>query len=100
MAFLRWCVYQLDKPAPISLWGRVRTGLWIIPGYDRALIAPLILSMLAVVLPITLNALQLPIPLLSGLFIGVMWGLSFSLGPALWRWKLTGQYQMLPYRKR
>ncbi len=96
IALVRWCAYQANCHAPISFWGRIRSGRWIIPGYDRALAAPLLLALLAGVLPYVLDALRLPIPLLAGIFMCVMCGLAFSLGPAMWRWRLTGQYQMPP----
>lgn len=52
---------------PISLWGRIWTGRWIIPAYDRVLAAPL--------LAVT--------ALFSGTACLIVWGREYSAGPGL-----------------
>ena len=38
---IRLSIYLDGYNSPISLWGRIRTGRWIIPGYDHVFIVPL-----------------------------------------------------------
>jgi hypothetical protein len=42
IALFRAGIYCNRHDSPISLWGRLWTGRWIIPGYDVVLVAPLI----------------------------------------------------------
>ena len=51
MRVARYCGQLLP---PISLWGRVRTGRFIIPGYDNVFIAPLAAVLIAIALPTSL----------------------------------------------
>jgi len=40
-SFVRFLVYRDGYAPPISLWGRIRTFRWIVPGYDQVFLAPL-----------------------------------------------------------
>src|SRR4051812_16452009 len=51
MALIRFGLYCGTYGSPITLWGRIWTGRWLIPNYDYVLIAPLIVACSGVVLP-------------------------------------------------
>jgi hypothetical protein len=81
---------------PISLAGRIRTGQWIIPGYDQVFIAPaLALSVLAF-LPPTLAALHMGLGICNGATVTVAVLITCTLGPSRRRWILTGSHRISP----
>lgn len=96
----RLVIYGSGHHPPISLAGRIRTGQWIIPGFDKVFFAPL----LAVVAPFvcaapylltigpTVGALRVALPLM------VLVGSSILLnaGPQLDEWRLTGHHRVVP----
>ena len=43
LPILRLAIYVDGHRSPISLWGRIMTGRWIIPGYDQVFVAPLLI---------------------------------------------------------
>ena len=81
---------------PISLWGRLLTGRWIIPGYDQVLVGPLCVALAGLVLPFTLERLGVPtrvwLPVNAALLILAHRG----IGPSWPRWLLTGNYRLVP----
>ncbi|HUG94311.1 MAG TPA: hypothetical protein VML55_26005 [Planctomycetaceae bacterium] len=99
-AGIRSTLYCWAHKPPISVWGRIRTFRWIIPGYDRAVMAPAA----ALVLPqvaLLIAALVLPHGLVSP---AVLCALPVTIGllillsgqPPLRRWLLTGQHRIVP----
>src|SRR5262249_15628842 len=38
----RWGLYRSGYAPPISVWGRLLTGRWVIKGFDQVLVAPLL----------------------------------------------------------
>jgi hypothetical protein len=93
-AFGRWVMYAVNRSAPISLFGRIFTGRWIIPGYDKVFVAPLLAvtaSGLVMVLGVS-EVLPMTVALPASLFAGV-----FTLcagGPNYDEWELTGDMQL------
>lgn len=83
------CVAYLPWP-PLSLWGRLRTGRWVIPAYDRALIVP----------GVILAAGFLSWSVLTGFGVSLAWVaagtlalttlLAFGAGPTRGQHRLTG----------
>ena len=67
----RFFIYFFRSLPPISLLGRLRTGRFIIPGYDKIFIAPIIMLLTAILAPIILKALGVP--------LNIAFALSFSL---------------------
>ena len=78
----------------ISLWGRIRTGRWIIPGYDRCLVGPLLslLVMPAVLLP-CLTA-KIPPEVSMSLSITAVILVALITPPRLKDWLLTGKHRI------
>jgi hypothetical protein len=81
---------------PISIWGRIFTLRWIIPGYDQVFLAPI--AILAVVGCGQQLVAEFPgfVPLIVPATIAMMLLCAFNLGPSLKRWRLTGNHRLSP----
>ena len=94
--FGRLGVYCTYFHPPIDFWGRIFTGRWIIPGYDKVFVAPLLALVVGISIPIVgFNAgiremYYLPIAMGMVLFI------SLISGPTLSDWSLTGRHRIVP----
>lgn len=92
---LTWRVVYYLKYArpPISLWGRLATGRWIIPGFDRVLVTPLAVLASMFFMPILLYWLGA-----SGEWLALAWIVSWSIlllgGPSLRNWSLTAECRL------
>jgi hypothetical protein len=93
-ATLRLFRYTTYCAAPLSLWGRIRTGRLIIPGYHRVFVAPLVASLISVCVPMLLLQLEAPAP--AAAFLGVLLSLiaAIGLGPTMSQWVLTGEFRI------
>jgi hypothetical protein len=96
MVLGRIIAYTEGYAPPISLWGRIRTFRWIIPGYDQIFVAPLcvvLIGMLAVdrFRPAFLSD---EVALAGGLALAMM--VATTAGPDLTRWRLTGRHRLVP----
>ena len=80
---------------PISLWGRIWTLRWIIPGYDQVFVAPLCVLLIG---PVALMSCLVGLPPMVVLPVGVslMLLVSLSMGPTEKRWRLTGNHRIAP----
>jgi len=83
---------------PISFWGRLRTVRWIIPGFDRVLVAPLAALALGYFLPRWLVAWAVPLPVVAMLSTFAIAMITLGVGPSLSDWHLTGKHRLLVYR--
>lgn len=95
--FGRIALYLPGHCQPISLWGRIRTGRWVLPGYDKVLVAPV----LALLLPILVAALSVALRLGSPeivipVGVTVILLVALNMGPSLARWRLTGRHRIGP----
>ena len=89
-------VYMAGRLSPLSVWGRLRLGKLVIPGYDQIFVAPLIgVGGCAGLLWMFDNS---PIGTSLALFCGLF--LLSLLGPRLDAWKLLGSYRMASMRVR
>jgi hypothetical protein len=90
-----WIYLQWHRP-PISLWGRLWTLRWIIPGFDTVLVAPLMASLAAIAVPVALRfagvELEYSIPVSLSL---VLW-ITLNTRPTLEEWVLTGNHRIVP----
>jgi hypothetical protein len=93
---LRLCLYMGGYRSPISLAGRLFTGRFIIPGYDKIFIAPLS-SIIIFFLSITTFtaasgrvAINPPLAMLLSL-LALYW-----IGPRRDTWRLTGNHRITP----
>jgi hypothetical protein len=85
---------------PISLWGRIMTGRWILPGYDRALAAPLLATTLAIGLAVAGVRYHAPAQFVLPACIATVSLVTLTMGPSLRVWRLTGAYRLVPSRDR
>jgi hypothetical protein len=94
-ALARLAIYCFSYLPPISLFGRLVLGRWIIPGYDRVFIPSLM------AFPIAAAAWWLPSwtssdPLIvSSIAVTVAWWIYFGMGPSLKTWRLTGKHRIM-----
>ncbi len=92
---LRSAIYCVGYLPPISLFGRVATGRWIIPGYDKVFVAPLLAVGVGLAL-IGLGTLLGLDPLCSQpVAISAVLLISLGMGPSLRAWRLTGEHQIV-----
>ncbi len=94
LSIVRLGIYADLCRSPISLWGRIRTGRWIIPGYDQIFVAPLCILLTGICFPCVFITLGLKPPYYAELTIFLMIYMSLALGPSLKKWLLTGQYHL------
>ena len=92
----RLAIYVDGYYSPISLWGRIWTGRWIIPGYDRVFIAPLVIIAVGPLSVYCLQAVGLPLDVAATVGIGTMTLAALILPPRLRSWRLTGQHRIVP----
>lgn len=87
-ALLRWAVYR--GYAPISLWGRIRTGRLIIPRFDRVLLVPLLIMVGGLGGFWVLHLMDVPARVGFGaaVFLGAV--IAFFAGPSHGAHRLTG----------
>ena len=93
----RLLIYIGPHRPPISLWGRIMTRHWIIPGYDCVLLAPL--CMLFVALIGILLGMTVPLlcraSIVYPLTLAAILMIALNMGPSLGTWLLTGQHRMV-----
>lgn len=80
---------------PISLWGRIWTFRWIIPGYDQVLLAPLCV-LLVVVASVMTCILGAPPGIVIPLALSLELLITLNMGPTVKRWRLTGNHRIAP----
>lgn len=91
LSLIRLLVYASKLSGPISLFGRIATGRFIIPGYDKIFIAPLATLVAAATLPPLLNFVGLGLPWICDISILVLFALIIGLPPGLTEWQFTGK---------
>jgi hypothetical protein len=94
LAVSRLFQYTAGYAPPISLMGRIRTFRWIIPGYDKIFLAPLLTILVGVLAldgfrpPGLDDLVVLPIALAVAVTV------SIDTGPSYLSWRLTGQHRI------
>ncbi len=96
LALMRFILYRTCCAPPISLWGRIATFRWIIPGHDNVYIGPL--CTLLAPWPLLYALPRWGVPLEVALPAGCALTLfaALSCGPSLRRWRLTGRHRIVP----
>ena len=87
--------YCINYGPPISFLGRLWTGRWIIPGYDRVFLAPLCAGLVFV---LTLEAhyvIGLTNPSLCAMGLSTVLLIILLMGPSHRSWALTGSHRMI-----
>ncbi len=94
--FLTACrlfTYLRDTLPPISLIGRVRTGRWVIPGYDKVLVTPILMVLYGWFGPGLWVSMGLPLIAVPAVSMTGLLLLCMLLGPTKESWRHTGQYR-------
>ena len=92
----RLCLYCVGYLPPISLWGRLLTLRWIIPGYDKVFLAPMG-TFLVSGLIIYLSDRQGMDPLIyMPCAFAMAMLVALAGGPTLKSWRLTGNHRIVP----
>ncbi|QDT70940.1 hypothetical protein [Lacipirellula limnantheis] len=84
-----WCAW------PISLHGRIKTGRFFIPGYDRVFIAPLMTLAAGLIIPRVLLLLGAPTAATAFVTMFVIVLAAAGMRPTLATWSLTGEYRLM-----
>jgi hypothetical protein len=94
---IRVCIYTCGCAPPISLLGRLATGRWIIPGYDRVLVAPLLAVAAGVGLPPLLDWAGVMQCVAIPIGVAASFAIALNAGPTLSTWRLAGDHRLTPY---
>jgi hypothetical protein len=92
---IRAGIYCGGYMPPISLLGRLATGRWIIPGYDKVFAAPLLAVGVGSAILGVGTLLELD-PLFShSISIASVLSICLGMGPSLLAWRLTGEHRIV-----
>jgi hypothetical protein len=98
-AAARLYAYYVHFRPPISLLGRFATGRWLIPSYDRGLVAPLgSLFVLACIEPGLLGLFQIPMAVAMSIMLTLALLVALIPGPSFGTWALTSECRIVPTR--
>jgi hypothetical protein len=95
-ALVRVLIYCSGYSPPISLLGRIFTGRWIIPGYDRMFVAPLCAVVAGIIAPMLLTRWGLPLGAAGPISASLVTMILLTAGPKLPHWRLTGSHRLVP----
>lgn len=91
----RWLIYIRGYQSPISVWGRVWTFRWIIPGYDQVYVGPICSFMGGVLLFWFLMRIRpIPVDVCWVIAGGAAAFLALTSPPSLRRWRLVGEHRI------
>ncbi len=90
----RLATYRWGCRPPISLWGRIATFRWVIPGYDQVFVGPICSLLGCFAALYFLRYLLIPFEARLTVAAGVTVLLSLITPPRLRRWRLTGQHRL------
>jgi hypothetical protein len=96
LSLVRLIVYVSACQSPLSLWGRIRLGQYLIPAYDVVAVTPLIVLLLGLSLYSLLALLGVPLPIGEGMCTAILLGITFTGGPRLRKWQLTAPARLTP----
>jgi hypothetical protein len=91
---IRWLVYCGTYRPPLTLLGRIVRMRLILPGYDQALVIPWLTLLVGITVPITLNEVGGPPPVVGMMSVGLTLMIALTGGPNLRVWQLTGYHRM------
>jgi hypothetical protein len=92
---IRWLAFRINVLPPISIWGRLWTGRWIIQGYDQILVVPIVLWLVgAAMLIVSVRANVWP-PTATAVIAAVMLICATNFPPTRRRWFLTGHLRIV-----
>jgi hypothetical protein len=100
LAALRAMYFGRRVGAPLSLRGRLRTGRWLIPNYDRVFVPSIVIILAGLLIPFPLAWLDLSFLDSLAIAFGIDVALLFGLPPSLETWRLTSEARLrIPSRE-
>jgi hypothetical protein len=93
--FGRLYLYTVGYIFPITLWARIWTGRWIIPGYDQVFVGPISSFLVGLSCLALLPAWGVPFDLSLAIAMGLIVLVALITPPRLKRWRLTGQHRIV-----
>jgi hypothetical protein len=85
---------------PISLLGRIATGNWIIPRFDRVLLPLVVLLLIGGLVPTLLTRLRAPLEVAAGVTVLLLVLVTLGMGPTLHDWWHAGDQQLVFQKKK
>src|SRR5262249_20183930 len=92
--FGRFVMYLSQGLPPISFFGRIATRKFVVPGYDKILVAPLVGAIVGFVGPQLLLWLRMPVLFAVPLACAIPVSLTLALPPRFETWRYTGHYRI------
>ena len=88
-------IYYIGKyRPPISLLGRICTGRIIIPGYDKVYIAPIVILLTGILMPMVLKYVGLSLPITMEISFVISLFFALTLPPNFESWHYTGEHRI------
>ena len=97
-AVFRLIAFVGEHMPPISLWARLRTMRWIIPGYDVVFVAPLLILLLNAIAITIVHWHPWTVIIAAPLLVAGSLFLALICPPTYANWHLTGQHRHSPGR--
>lgn len=95
-AVWRLFIFWKTHRSPISPLGRLFTGRFVVPGYDKVFLSPLLAMAVAPVLALPLLALGAPVKLVVPTAVALGLFIAIEGPPSYAQWHLTGHYRLVP----
>ena len=95
LAFVRTARYCMNYSPPISLMGRLLTMRWIVLGYDKVFVAPILILAISLC-GIWLNRLGLDQTILVPVVVGSAMLAFLNVGPTFREWQHTANHRISP----
>lgn len=92
-ALVRFAIYCGGLVPCFNVWGRLVSGRIVVPGFDRVLVTPLAVIVLAIVGGVAIRHAEAWYPAVTACIVGLLWLVLLSGGPTMRAWVLTGQHR-------
>jgi hypothetical protein len=92
---VRLLVYYIRFQPPISAWGRLRTGRWFFPRYDRIFVAPLLAWAAGATAFVGLSVVGFQGDVVAAAVLTVTLAVVLAVGPSRREWLLTGRHRIV-----
>ncbi len=92
-ALFRLLGYCVSVAPSFNLWGRLVTGRFIVPGFDKVFLTPLAVVLLAIVGDVVINRSGTWYPEAESCVFALLWFVLLGGGPTYRKWILTGQHR-------
>ncbi|HLJ11652.1 MAG TPA: hypothetical protein VKU82_10700 [Planctomycetaceae bacterium] len=94
--FIRVAIYCWGYFPPISVWGRIFTLRWIVPGYDRVFLTPLVTMLVTTIGLAAPSQWAIDVDVAVSVTLSLVFMTTLNLGPSLLTWRLTGNHRLSP----